>query len=450
MLENLKSLNIHQYDAEIIDIRIEETTKCTISFFQKEFRSFNEEKNIGAFIRIYAHQKWYYASTTEVNNLEKEIYKLLKLANLSVDKQNRDIQIKETIIDNLQNDDYTYKLSKEDKINYINTVRSIIESEPMLINPYVTWTDNVLQKYYINNKGVAYSYNKAYSGLLDSYTLKENENIFDTYHVKCFQYKSEIDNIKEEFTRDLTEAKLFINAPVVEAGKYPVVFSPQATGIFTHESFGHKSEADFMLGDPEMKKQWEIGKRVATDIVSIIDTGLNANDSGYCPIDDDGNPAQITYLIKNGILTGRLHSSETANIMEENTTGNARAVNFNFEPIVRMTNTYIEKGDLKLEELLKPIEFGYFIKNVTHGSGHSTFTMAVNRAFKIENGKITDPVKMNVTSGSVFETLHNIDGIGDEIEIVNQAFGGCGKGEQFPLHVSFGGPYIRLKSYNVS
>ena len=205
-----------------------------------------------------------------------------------------------------------------------------------------------------------------------------------------------------------------------------------------------------MIGDEEMKKEWEIGKKVADTAVSIVDCGIDPLTSGYCPFDDEGNPAHKTYLINKGILTGRLHSTETAKALEEQITGNAQAINFEYEPIVRMTNTYMEKGNLSLDELFKPIEDGYFIKAVTHGSGSSTFTMAVNRAYKIEKGKVTYPVKINVTTGTVFQTLHEIDGISDTVEIKNQVFGGCGKGYQWPLRVSFGGPYIRIKSYNLS
>ena len=450
MIDLLKSLKIHQYNAELIDIRIEETLPCTISFFQKEFNSFSEEKNIGAFIRVYANNKWYHASTTEIDKLEQELHKLLNAAKLSTTQQsNKNIELKETIINTIK-DDYALSLSKEEKIEYINKIRGIIESDELVITPSVVWSDKVVRKYFVNNKGVVYSYDKAFSGILYSFTLKENDNLFNTYKQKSFQLKSELVNLYDEFKVDFDEAKLFINAPTIESGKYTVVLSPQATGIFAHESFGHKSEADFMLGDEKMKEEWEIGKKVANEVVSIVDCGMEPTVSGYCPFDDEGNPAQKTYLIKNGILAGRLHSEETAKILNEAVTGNAQAINFEFEPIVRMTNTYFEKGDLSFDDLIKPIENGYYIKSVTHGSGMSTFTMAVNRAYKIENGKVTHPVKINMTTGTVFQTLHSIDGIGNEVVISNQVFGGCGKGYQWPLNVAFGGPCIRIKSYNLS
>ena len=96
--------------------------------------------------------------------------------------------------------------------------------------------------------------------------------------------------------------------------------------MFAHESFGHKSESDFMLGDENMKKEWTLGKKVGADILSIYDSGEEEG-SGYVPFDDEGTRTQKTYLIKNGVLTGRLHSAATAADLEEEVTGNARAIN---------------------------------------------------------------------------------------------------------------------------
>ena len=450
MLELLKSLKIHQYDCEHIDIRIEATSPCSISFDQREFDNFNAEKNIGAFIRVFANKRWYHSSTTELDDLEKELEKLLKSAKLNTKKNtDKKVDLNEKIISNIK-DDYAFNLTKEEKIEHINKIREIIEPDSQVLNPYLMWEDKVLKKYFINSKGTVYHYDFAFSDVFYYFTLKDGENLFDTSKTFTFQKKSELPEMYDVFAADFKEAKLFTNAPTVEPGKYTVILSPAATGVFAHESFGHKSEADFMIGDETMKKEWEIGKMVANEKVSIVDCGKDPTNTGYCPIDDEGNESKTTYLIKNGRLTGRLHSVETAKILEEEITGNARAINFEFDPIVRMTNTYFEKGDLTFEQLLEPIKEGYFIKTVSHGSGMSTFTMAVNRAYKIKNGNLTHPVKINVTTGTVFETLHNIDGVSDTVEIKNSVTGGCGKNDQFPLMVAYGGPYLRIKSYNIS
>ena len=135
--------------------------------------------------------------------------------------------------------------------------------------------------------------------------------------------------------------------------------------------------------------------------------------------------------------------------IDEGLTGNARAVSFEYEPIVRMTTTYIEAGTQTMEELVSSIEEGIYIDSIKHGSGMTTFTIAPNRAYMIRNGRIAEPVRISVITGNVMKTLHEIDGFSNEVELFSFPLGGCGKMEQFPLSVGFGGPYIRVNGINV-
>ena len=227
-----------------------------------------------------------------------------------------------------------------------------------------------------------------------------------------------------------------------------MVFAPDVTGVFAHESFGHKSESDFMLGDETMAREWQIGKKVGSELLTIRESGL-LDGSGYVPYDDEGTSATDTYLIKNGILSGRLHSATTAAALNEELTGNARAINCDFEPIVRMTTTYVDRGTSTVDELIAGIKHGYYIKTVKHGSGMSTFTIAPSICYEIVDGKLGDPVKIAVLTGNVFETLGLIDGVANDLTILSFVTGGCGKMEQFPLNVGLGGPHIRISKMNV-
>ena len=149
------------------------------------------------------------------------------------------------------------------------------------------------------------------------------------------------------------------------------------------------------------------------------------------------------------MLSGRLHSVSTAADLDESPTGNARAIGCDYEPIVRMTNTVIDAGDKTKEELFAGIKHGYYIKTLKHGSGMSTFTIAPSLAYEIVDGKVGDPVKIAVITGNVFETLNLIDGLSDKAEMFSFVTGGCGKMEQFPLPVGFGGPYVSIAKMNV-
>ena len=203
-----------------------------------------------------------------------------------------------------------------------------------------------------------------------------------------------------------------------------------------------------MLSDESMREEWQLGKTVGSPILSIAEWG-GVPGSGYVPYDDEGTKARKNYLIKNGVLAGRLHSAQTAAALDEGLTGNARAIDCTFEPIVRMTTTYIEGGDLDFDQLIAPIQKGYFIKTIRHGSGMSTFTIAPCLAYEIVDGKLGRPAQISVITGSVFETLGLIDGLTKDVELLSFVTGGCGKMEQMGLPVGFGGPYVRVSSMNV-
>jgi TldD protein len=192
-----------------------------------------------------------------------------------------------------------------------------------------------------------------------------------------------------------------------------------------------------------MRELMVLGKKFGRPELNIVDGAAVPHLRGSYKYDDEGTPATKTHLIKEGVLVGRLHSRETAEKMGEKPTGNARAVNFRFPPIVRMTNTYIEPGKTTFEEMISGIKEGVYARNWYGGTtSMEMFTFSAGEAFMIRNGKIAELVRPVVLTGNVFQTLQNIDAIGDDLAM-NQG-GGCGKAGQSPLPVSNGSPHIRI------
>ena len=131
--------------------------------------------------------------------------------------------------------------------------------------------------------------------------------------------------------------------------------------------------------------------------------------------------------------------------MNEKPTGNARAINYRFPPIVRMSNTYIEPGATSFKDMISDIKDGIYVKNWFGGTtSMEMFTFSAGETYIIRNGKIEETMRPVVLTGNVFETLMNIDAIGNDLDM-NQG-GGCGKGGQSPLPVSNGSPHIRIQN----
>ncbi|MEK7214529.1 MAG: TldD/PmbA family protein, partial [Chloroflexota bacterium] len=214
-------------------------------------------------------------------------------------------------------------------------------------------------------------------------------------------------------------------APKVKGGEYTVVLDPVLAGVFCHEAFGHLSESDFVYENPRMQEIMVLGRRFGQPILNIVDGAAIPGLRGSFRYDDEGVAAQRTDLIREGVLVGRLHSRETAGKMGERPTGNARALDYRFPPIVRMTNTIIEPGEASFDDLLAGVDEGVYVKNWYGGqTSMEMFTFSAGEAYMIRNGRVAEMVRPVKLSGNIFSTLLNVDAIGNDLDI-NQG-GGCG------------------------
>ena len=434
------------------DVRVEDRSRTVISYKAGALEEMRSRREKQAFLRVYDGKLWYYASTTDTDRLQKTLDGLYAAAT-----ENPAI-LEDPVVKRFEkNQDKVYTFADcsvrdiplSEKQALLLGYLPILTEESCVVLPTGTYLDRNSLFHFVSSLGADITYDYQTCGLSFGFSMAEGEKQFQGSWQKGGTRFDEMTGIEGELRESEKEQANFLrNSVPVEAGKYPVVLSPMAAGVFAHESFGHKSESDFMISDETMKEEWQLGKTVGSPILSIAECG-NIVGSGFVPYDDEGTKARQNYLIKNGVLAGRLHSATTAAVLDEGLTGNARAIDCNFEPIVRMTTTYIEGGDLDFDQLIAPIEKGYFIKTINHGSGMSTFTIAPSVSYEIVNGKLGRPVQISVITGSVFETLGLIDGLTKDVELLSFVTGGCGKMEQGGLPVGFGGPYVRVSSMNV-
>lgn len=434
------------------DVRIENVYETKIIYTLGEIEESKVRNYKAAFIRVFDGERWYYSSTTDIDNIQNEIDSLATYGRPNKEIYNNPIvkklQVNNEELIKFQENDVS-KIEIKEKHDLIKKTFPILEKNQYIKHWKTIYVDEYIKKEFYSSKGSKVIYDSQFSGFSIGMRFSHgNKKFTESYQKSKETFKNLDINIKEIQNFVNKCENFLLNSKPVKPGKYTVILSPETAGIFAHESFGHKSEADLMLGDAAMEKEWTIGKKVGSNILSIVDDG-NIIGRGYVPFDDEGTKSEKTYLIKDGVLKGRLHSATTANSLDENLTGNARATNFMYEPIVRMTTTYIEAGDKTKEELFSEVEKGIFIDTFNHGTGMSTFTIAPSLAYYIRNGKIAEPVNISVITGNVMETLKEVNGLSNEVEITNFILGGCGKMEQQGLPIGFGGPYVRVKNMDV-
>ena len=434
------------------EVRIEDTFTSYYYLKNDKVEENGETNVIGAKIRVFDGKMWYTSVTNDLNSIQNEIDSLALVA-----RQNKNIQ-KNRIVKNLgsckakvlkfQDEKSVRNITVEQKadicMNYkkMCTDKSVKEIQMTHVSFYAY---SVIKEFY-SSKGaeIIQDYQRCYFYFghemnLNGGNFYPGKQLFGFYFDELLNKQ---DDIIKEVQKGIDFAK---NAKPVIPGDYECVLAPSVTSIFTHESFGHKSEADFMLNDKVLQQEWVMGKKVGNEKVTIVDEGDSLL-HGYCPYDDEGNKKEKVFLMTNGILTGRLHDAKASSVLNEKPTGNARAQNFYKNPMVRMTNTYIENGSDNPEKIIEEVKNGLYIYDCNYGTGNSTFTIQPNKCYVIRDGKISEPVLVNVITGSVFQTLFDIDAVGNDLEFFS---GTCGKNGQ-SVTVAMGGPTIRVKKLTIN
>ena len=246
-------------------------------------------------------------------------------------------------------------------------------------------------------------------------------------------------------TADLAADKALrlLSASHLKGGKSSVILDPGLVGLISHEAIGHTVEADLVRsGTAAMDK---IGKKVASDIVTLVDSGASEyrpGAAGSLPVDDEGVLTKRVEVIKNGTMMGFLHDRESAAFYETEPTGNARAFEYSDEPIIRMRNTFVEPGDWKFEEIVRETKEGYLLRGALNGEAdaNAEFMFAIQEAQEIKNGELGKLYRGVTIRGNAFAALATVDAITKDFEW-EMGFGYCGKGQL--AKVDGGGGYLR-------
>ena len=245
-------------------------------------------------------------------------------------------------------------------------------------------------------------------------------------------------------------AVILFDAVKPPAGEMPVVLGPAITGILLHEAIGHGMEADFNRKKISTYSTM-IGKQVAEPFVTIIDDATNPGLSGSINFDDEGTPGQKTVLVEKGILTGYLHDKISARFYGVPATGNGRRQSYEHYVQPRMRNTYMLPGSASPEDVIKSVDKGIYVEDVSNGQvkiGEGDFAFYVSQGKLIENGKLTSPIKDVNIMGNGPKMLRNVTMVANNLEMSRGGAGMCGKGGQ-GVPVGFGLPTLLVKSLTV-
>jgi len=258
------------------------------------------------------------------------------------------------------------------------------------------------------------------------------------------------DDILRGYVQHAThEAMTNLRAKPAPAGQMTVVLGSGWPGILLHEAVGHGLEGDFNCKGSSIFSG-RIGERVAAKGVTVVDDGTLPERRGSLNVDDEGNPSQCNVLIEDGILKGYMQDTLNARLMGTNVTGNGRRESFAHLPMPRMTNTYMLAGREDPQAIIASVKNGLYAVNFGGGQVDITsgkFVFSASEAYKIENGRVTYPVKGATLIGNGPDALKRVKMIGNDMQL-DSGVGTCGKeGQSVPVGV--GMPTIRLDGLTV-
>lgn len=251
-------------------------------------------------------------------------------------------------------------------------------------------------------------------------------------------------NREEDFERKTGIALALLKAKPLQAGVYDVILNPNMAGVFTHEAFGHFSEADLIEDNPTMREKMKVGAKLGNSVLNIIDDATMPDQLGFYKYDDEGVMVRPVQLLREGVLVGRLHSRRTAAAFGEPLSGHSIAEDYRYDPIIRMGNIFIQPGTNSFEGLLEELGDGLYILDAKGGqTSGENFTFGAQYAYRVKNGKLGEMIRDINISGNLYRTMQNITAIGNDL--VLSETGGCGKG-QLNIRSCHGGPHILMKS----
>ncbi len=230
-----------------------------------------------------------------------------------------------------------------------------------------------------------------------------------------------------------------------------VVLSPELSGIAAHESVGHPQEADRVLGREGAQagesylKADSLGRKIGSDEANVSDDPTLLHSNGFVPVDDEGVKARKRHLIKDGVINEFLQNRTTAKEFGLRSNGASRSVSFDREPIIRMSNTFVEPGDYSTEELFKEVRHGVFFKTFTEWNiddKRLNQRYVALEAYLVENGELKGLVKSPVLEITTPRLWGSVKARSKHMEFEAAV---CGKGDpQQGAPVWTGGPETLL------
>jgi len=441
--------------ASFADIRIEETHKTKLEISDDVSKtSLGQLK--GAGIRAFVDGAWAFAQSTELTpaSMKRTGQQVALTARAIRGRVAEKFDMSGPAFQDAVSLNVKQKLQDvplEEKMSLVRMVDNEARAvDSRIVNTRTTYSDITTQLFISNSLGTRVWMANSLPRLLLKITAKENGVQQRSWGQMFGRGGFEI--IDETGARETGReaAKLAIDllaSKAAKGGTYDVIADPRLNAAMVHEAFGHPCEADNWVAQTTVLAGM-LGKQVGPEFLNLSDDPTIPSWRGSFEYDWEGTKTRKRRLVKEGILTDLLHSLETAARMGMDPNGAARCQSFMFQPIPRMSNTLMERGEWKVDEMIADMRDGILLCDYNYGytdSAKGQFMFQANYGYVIERGEKTQMIRDVSLAGQILEFLDKIDAIGNDFQM---SAGTCGKANQLVPDNS-GGPHARIRQVPV-
>ena len=440
-MKRLKEINnLYKY-ADFVEFYEEFTKSKFYNYIDSKLEDIITNNSKGLGIRLLNNDTVFYVATNkkyDFNDLKSFFYikkekKFLNFKDIKTYEDN--IEVKFTDINNIE------------KKNFFRMLDRIIRDySPLIKQVSIKLSEITKEIKLLNTEKTNIKYTKYLTRLIITAIAEEKGKMVE--HSMTFSNKGGLELLSnEDFpTKALEIAKITIDklfAKKIKGRKMPVILSNGFGGVIFHEACGHGLEAEALKNNLTVFKD-DLGKKIASDKVTLIDDPTLKNYYGSNIIDDEGNLTKEVKLIENGILKSYLVDNYNGHKLSLLPTSSSRRENYLYKPTSRMSNTYLLPGKDKIEDMIKSIDYGIYAKEMGGGSvdpSTGNFNFYITLPYLIENGEIKDLLEPMTLVGSSKEILNNVEMVSDDLKL---ASGICGASSG-NIPVTIGQPTIKIK-----
>jgi len=337
-------------------------------------------------------------------------------------------------------------LTLADKIARYEAIRRRLrDADRRAVQASTGYSETLQQQVFVNRAGLVTQQVRRMTLSLVLFVSDGQQQRYD-YAARGGTGGLEVLEMPDEEIADMAETAVgLLTARPVPAGVYDIVADPSVSGTIAHEAFGHGVETDMFLKQRARAADY-VGKQVGSEIVTIIDDPTVPGGYGGYFIDDEGQRADATVIIRDGVFQGGLTDLYSATRLGIRRTANGRRESIHRKAYARMSNTFFARGDRSRDDVLGSLDRGLYVRRALNGMEDPKgwgIQIWTNFAREYRGGKPTGVLYAPVAiTGYVPDVLADVSMIADDFEITP---GTCGKGWKELVPNGSGGPHVRTR-----